>query len=144
MPLQLLAMGVRRQQMLNHIMDGAPPALCFCIYVFVMRLSFCGCAPSIMQLPLGPAMMPNPNPNPTPAAGSDKGPERRAKVTLSAPLDTPQPPPLTSASEIALAAVIKDVLKRIEQSSEMQRNNDGAAKASMSLYRVPSATERRE
>jgi hypothetical protein len=89
-------------------------------------------------------MMPNPNPNPTPAAGSDKGPERRAKVTLSAPLDTPQPPPLTSASEIALAAVIKDVLKRIEQSSEMQKNNDGAAKASMSLYRVPSATERRE
>jgi hypothetical protein len=76
--------------------------------------------------------------------GSEKGPDRRAKVTLASPLDTPQPPPLTSASEIALAGVIKDVLKRVEQSSEIQRNSDGAAKASMSLYRVPSATERRE
>ncbi len=64
------------------------------------------------------------------------------KVTLLSPLDTPQPPPLTSASEIALARVIKDVLKRVDQTSELKKS--GGGKASMTLYRVPSATERRE
>lgn len=92
---QLLAMGVRRQQMLNHIMDG-----------------------------------------------TDKGPERRAKVTLSTPLDTPKPPPLTQPSEIALSEVIRDVLKRVDASSSMQKSSSGAGKATMTLFRVPSATAR--
>ena len=114
-------MGVRRQQMLNHIMDGTTPSTHMsiasqCRFLLLTRIS----------------------------PGSDKGPERRAKVTLSAPLDTPTPPPLSSASEIALAEVIRDVLKRVEHSSDLQRSANGSAKATMSLYRVPSATERRD
>jgi hypothetical protein len=112
-------MGVRRQQMLAHIMDGSclPPFFSagnvLCTYI---------CNNGV--------------------ADSEKGPERRSKVTLSSPLDTPQPPPLTSASEIALASVIKDVLRRVEQTGELKKGSGG--KASVTLYRVPSATERRE
>ena len=132
-------MGVRRQQMLAHIMDGSCSR-------FLLRETCCNfifCDNCV--------------------ADSDKGPDRRAKVTLSSPLDTPQecttafpfppsfcntftpqPPSLTGASEIALASVIKDVLRRVGQTGELKKGGGMGGKASMTLYRVPSATERRE
>jgi hypothetical protein len=56
-------------------------------------------------------------------------------VCLASPLDTPQPPPQTSASAIALAGVIKDVLKRVEQSAAINHQKNEGAKASMMLFR---------
>ncbi len=43
---------------------------------------------------------------------------------------------------VALAGVIKDVLRRVEQTGDLKKG--GGGKASVTLYRVPSATERRE
>jgi hypothetical protein len=91
MRLQLLAMGVRRQQMLNHIMDGAPPALCCCIYsLYARELLPCpfhhALAPwpcgDIMHLPLGLAVMP-------PAQAPTKAPSD-APRSLSLRLSTPR------------------------------------------------------
>jgi hypothetical protein len=108
--LQLLAIGVRRQQVLIDTLSHCSHHSPHTIYTPIQMLSH------IMD-------------------GSDKGPERRAKVCLASPLDTPQPPPLTSASAIALAGVIKDVLKRVEQSAAINQKKNEGAKASMMLFR---------